>query len=44
MTVSQATIHTLNGHSKSNGTSAKKALPLVGDVDVEKELAKFEAE
>ncbi len=44
MTVSQATIHTVNGQSKSNGTSAKKGLPLVSDIDVEKELALFEAE
>jgi predicted nucleotide-binding protein (sugar kinase/HSP70/actin superfamily) len=42
--VSQATIHETNGTSKTNGSSAKKTLKVVGDVDIEKELARFEAE
>jgi predicted nucleotide-binding protein (sugar kinase/HSP70/actin superfamily) len=39
--VSQATIHETNGISKLNG---KKTLKVVGDLDIEKELARFEAE
>jgi predicted nucleotide-binding protein (sugar kinase/HSP70/actin superfamily) len=49
--MSQATVDTFNG--KSNGTAHKKALPLidaqpaastVGDADIDRELARFEAE
>ena len=41
--MSQATIHDANGTSK-NGSSAKKTLKVVGDLDIEQELARFEAE
>src|SRR6266487_3467488 len=52
--MSQGTIETFNGHSKTNGSAPKKALPIVGapqapaleggDIDIERELARFEAE
>jgi predicted nucleotide-binding protein (sugar kinase/HSP70/actin superfamily) len=42
--VSQATIETLNGPSKKPEAPAKKSLPVIGDIDMEKELAQFEAE
>jgi len=42
--VSQATIHHLDRDTKTNPTPTKKTLPVVGDLDIEKELAKFEAE
>jgi predicted nucleotide-binding protein (sugar kinase/HSP70/actin superfamily) len=42
--VSQATLHTENGKAKSSDVVAKKSLPLASDIDIEKELAKFEAE
>jgi predicted nucleotide-binding protein (sugar kinase/HSP70/actin superfamily) len=42
--VSQATIHNLDCDGKTNPTPTKKSLPVVGDLDIEKELEKFEAE
>jgi hypothetical protein len=40
--VSQATLHIENGKA-TNGVTAKKSLPLASDLDIENELAKFEA-
>ena len=42
--MSQATLHTENGKAKTSEVVAKKSLPLASDLDIEKELAKFEAE
>jgi predicted nucleotide-binding protein (sugar kinase/HSP70/actin superfamily) len=47
--VSQATIHPINAKSTTGQTAttkspAKKALPIVGDLDIEQELVRFEAE
>ena len=42
--MSQATLHTENGKAKTSDVTAKKSLPLASDLDIETELAKFEAE
>jgi predicted nucleotide-binding protein (sugar kinase/HSP70/actin superfamily) len=42
--VTQATLHTDNGKAKTTDVIAKRSLPLASDLDIEKELAKFEAE
>jgi predicted nucleotide-binding protein (sugar kinase/HSP70/actin superfamily) len=42
--MSQATIETFDGHSKVHGTTGKRGLPVVGDIDIDAEVARFEAE
>jgi predicted nucleotide-binding protein (sugar kinase/HSP70/actin superfamily) len=42
--MSQATIETFEAPQKISGSSGKKTLPLVGDIDIDAEVARFEIE